>query len=141
MLMSNELFTPSVLGRKIAQIRNLRGISQETLAKDLGLTRQAISKIEHSATIEDEKLEQIAKSLGVSVEGIKNFNEEATFYYIQNNYEGSSSNYNGLYECTFNPLEKYMELIQENRKLYQQLIQTEREKSEMLQKLLDQRVR
>jgi transcriptional regulator with XRE-family HTH domain len=136
--MNQELKRPSI-GRSIERIRKLRGFKQEELASYLGITRQGVSKIEQSENIEDDKLDQIASFLGVSKEGIKNFSEEATFNYVQNNYEGSSSNYNGLYECTFNPLEKYIAVVEKNEKLYEQLLKSEREKNEMLQRLLEKK--
>lgn len=37
----------------------------------------------------------------------------------------------------FNPLDKWTEEIAENRKLYERLLQAEKEKMELLQKLLD----
>jgi len=136
--MNQDLKSPSI-GRSIERIRKLRGFKQEELASYLGITRQGVSKIEQSENIEDEKLEQIASFLGVSKEGIKNFSEEGTFNYVQNNYEGSSSNYNGLYHCTFNPLEKYIEVVEENKRLYEQLLKSEREKVEMLQKFIEKK--
>lgn len=129
------------IGRNIEKIRKMRGIKQETLAKELGVTHQTISKLEKSDIVDEEKLELIAKALGVTVEGIKNFNEDATINYIQNNYEGSIKDANNFFattnnDCTFNLFEKYVETIEKNEKLYQQLLQSEREKIEMLQAML-----
>ncbi|WP_229669410.1 helix-turn-helix domain-containing protein, partial [Yeosuana aromativorans] len=81
---------PNHIGRKISRIRELRGMKQETLAEELGISQQAVSKIEQSPQIEDDKLEQIAKALGVTKEAIQNFSEERLIYNIQNNYEGSN---------------------------------------------------
>lgn len=125
--MSNTQHHPISIGKNIEKLRKIRGIKQETLAQILGISRQSMSKIEQSDEIEDDKLEQIAGALGVSSETIKNFNEEATFNYIQNNYEGSSSNYSGLLNCTFNPLDKVMELVDENRNLYERLLKEKEE--------------
>lgn len=36
------------------------------------------------------------------------------------------------YQCTFNPIEKLMEIIEENKKLYERLLASEREKIELL---------
>jgi len=47
-----------------------------------------VSTLEAKETIDPETLEQIAKILGVPVDAIKNFNEEAQVYNIQHNYEG-----------------------------------------------------
>ena len=39
---------PNHIGRKIARIRELRGMKQETLAQELGISQQSISHIEQS---------------------------------------------------------------------------------------------
>jgi transcriptional regulator with XRE-family HTH domain len=129
--MKTDLYKPLSIGRKIERIRKLRDISQETLAKEIGMTRQGISKIEQSESVDDDKLDQIAEALGVTTEGIKNFNEEAALYNIFYDQNNSVINYQ-----VNNPLDVCMSLVEENKKLYQQLIQSEREKVEMLQKQL-----
>ena len=40
-------------------------------------------------------------------------------------------------QCTFNSLDKFVEAMEENKKLYERLLQVEREKSDLLQKMLD----
>lgn len=69
--------TKNHIGRKISRIRELRDMKQEALAQAVGMSQQAISNIENSETVEEAKLIEIAKALGVSVEAIKNFSEEA----------------------------------------------------------------
>ncbi len=118
------------LGRKISKIRELRGMKQEALATLLGVSQQAISKIEQSDEVEDLALEKIAQALGVTAEGIKNFNEEAVFNIIGNNYHDNSSSVQ--YQCTFNPIDKLIEVYEENKKLYEQLLASEREKIDIL---------
>src|SRR6056297_3390512 len=100
------------IGRKISRIRELRGMKQETLAEALGVSQQSVSKLEQSETIEPNKLEEVAKVLGVSPEAIENYSDEAVFNNIQNNYDGSvvHSGPTVNYECTFNPLDKVVEL-------------------------------
>jgi len=130
---------PNHIGHKIGRIRELRGLKQESLAYELKVSQQTVSKIEQSETVDEELLEQISKILGVSAEGIKNFNEDAVFNYIQNNYEGAnaSSGTIGIFQhCTFNPIDKLIEVFEENRKLYERLIESEREKVELLKKKL-----
>ena len=124
------------IGRKIGRIRELRGMKQEAVAEALGISQQAVSKLENSETVEDTTLNRIAKVLGVTVDVIRNFSEEQTILNIQNNYEGSNTNgYN--YQCTFNPLDKYVEAVDEIKRLYEALLKSEREKVTMLQKLLN----
>ena len=105
-------------------------MKQETVAAELGISQQAVSKIELSEKIEDEVLEKIAVVLGVTAEGIKKFNEEVVFNIIGNNYHDSSSSVQ--YQCTFNPIDKLIEIFEENKKLYEQLLKSEREKVELL---------
>jgi transcriptional regulator with XRE-family HTH domain len=120
------------IGRKISRIREIRGIKQDYLAIELGVSQQTISKIEQSEDVEDATLEKIAKILGVSTEGIKNFNEEALINNINSSYDNSTFNVNN--HCTFNPLDKLMEVVEENKKLYERLLQSEREKLELFKK-------
>jgi transcriptional regulator with XRE-family HTH domain len=127
----STLTKPNHIGRKISRIRELRDMKQEALAQALGTNQQAISAIENSETIDEEKLKAIAEVLGVSVEGIKNFSEEAVLNNIQNNYEGSvvHSGPTVNHNCSFNPLDKVVEL-------YERLVQAEKDKVEYLEKLL-----
>jgi transcriptional regulator with XRE-family HTH domain len=122
------------IGRKISRIRELRGMKQEALAAELGISQQAVSKIEQSAELEESALEKIAIALGVPVEGIKKFNEEAVFNIIGNTVNNHDQAAFFNYYPTFNPIEKLMELFEENKKLYQELLASEREKIELLKK-------
>lgn len=121
------------IGRKISRIRELRGMKQEALALELGISQQAVSKIEQSAEVEDDALSKIAAVLGVSAEAIKNYSDEAVIYNIQNNYEGSNNHgANVGHQFNFNPIEKLVELFEENKSLYERLLASEKEKVELL---------
>jgi len=120
------------IGRKISRIRELRGIKQETLASELGVSQQTVSRIEQSETIEEDVLAKVAGVLGVSTEAIKNYSDEAVIYNIQNNYEGSQNHgANVGHQFNFNPIEKLVELFEENKKLYERLLQAEKEKNDI----------
>ncbi|MFD2100439.1 helix-turn-helix domain-containing protein [Flagellimonas iocasae] len=123
------------IGRKISRIRELRGMKQETLAEELGISQQAVSNIENSEKVDDAKLEEIAKALGVTKEGIENFSEEAILNIIGNTYHVDNSSAVN-YGCTFNPLDKLMEAHEENKKLYERLLQAEKDKVAYLEKLI-----
>ncbi|MGY4537832.1 transcriptional regulator with XRE-family HTH domain [Mucilaginibacter sp. UYNi724] len=114
------------IGRKISKIRELRGMKQEALAAELGISQQAISKIEQSAEVEDSALEKIAKVLGVMPDAIKNFSEEAALNYFNTFNDNSTGAFNN-FNCTFNPIDKVVEL-------YERLLASEREKIELLKK-------
>ena len=122
-------------GRNVKRFREMLGYKQEGLAFELGddWNQKKISLLEQKEVIEPELLEQVAKVLKVPVEAIKNFDEEAainivsnTFHDFKDNAFASAMNY----QCSFNPIDKIVEL-------YESLVKSEREKVEMLQKLLD----
>jgi transcriptional regulator with XRE-family HTH domain len=96
----------------------------------LGITKQAVSKLEQSESIEEERLEQIANVLGVTLDGLKRFNDETVLNNSHNFYDSSSvthSSINNGYEFTIinNPVEKIIEL-------YETILKVEREKIEIL---------
>lgn len=127
------------IGPKISRLRELRGMKQEALASALGVSQQTVSNIERSESIEADLLAQVAEILGVTSEAIENFSEEAVFNII-NTFNDNSSN-NGAWSSnstfTFNPIEKLIEAHEENKKLYERLLETEKSKVELLEKILN----
>jgi len=121
---------PRHIGRNISRIRELRGMKQEALAIAIGVSQQTISNIEGSETVDDDKLQLIAKELEVSLDAIKNFSEEAVINYFNNNFYDNSQSTVGNTLCTFNPLDKVVEL-------YERLVQAEKDKITYLEKLLN----
>jgi transcriptional regulator with XRE-family HTH domain len=125
-------------GRNVKRFREMLGIKQETLAVELGedWNQRKISLLEQKEVVEPVILEKIAKVLKVPVKAIENFDEEAAIVNIQTNYEGANqgsgtigNNLNYNY-CTFNPIDKIVEL-------YEALVKSEKEKIELMQKILD----
>ena len=120
-------------GRNVKRFREMLGIKQDGLAYMLGddWNQKKISGLEQKEVIDEPLLEQVAKLLKVPAEAIKNFDEEAAINVIGNNYhDNSTSNVN--YHCTFNPIDKIIEL-------YDALVKSEKEKNDLLQKLLNER--
>ena len=100
--------------------------------------------MENSETIEEEKLVEVAKALGVTVEAIKNFSEEGVINYFntftENDFSNSQgANFGNNNACTFNPLDKLIEAYDENKKLYERLLASEKEKNAYLEKLADKK--
>jgi len=130
------------IGRKIGRIRELRGIKQDILADKLGVSQQTVSRMEQSEVLEKDVLEKVAKILGVTPDAIKNFSEEAVVNYFNTFNDSSLNNDSSVNQgavgsnnhqyCTFNPLDKLMEVVEENKKLYERLLASEREKTELL---------
>jgi transcriptional regulator with XRE-family HTH domain len=111
------------------------GVKQETLAEQMGITQQAVSKLEQSEELEEKTLERVAKALGVPAKAIENFNEESVFNIISNTFHNTSSDQSTLissslnYYPTFNTIEKIVDL-------YERLIQAEKEKVALMEKML-----
>jgi len=130
-------------GRNVKRFREMLGIKQEGLALELGddWNQRKISLLEQKEVIEPELLEQVAKALKVPVEAIKNFDEEAAIVNIQNNYEGANSGSGTIgnnlvyHYCTFNPLDKWVEVLEENKRLYERLLKEKDERIILLEQL------
>jgi transcriptional regulator with XRE-family HTH domain len=130
------------IGRNISRIRELRDMKQEALAQAMGVSQQTISNMENSESIDEEKLQEVAKVLGVTAEAIKNFSEESVINYFNTFYDSSSSQGNSFNQGmfpTFNPLDKLMAVYEEKEKLYERLLQAEKDKIGYLEKLLNNR--
>jgi transcriptional regulator with XRE-family HTH domain len=123
-------------GRNIKRLREIKGIKQEALALELGddWNQKKISLLESKEVVDDDLLNEVAKALKVSPEAIKHFSDESVINHVQNNYDHSIGvNYN------FNPIDKLMEALDDNKKLYERLLQSEREKIELLERMLNEK--
>ncbi|NCU05224.1 MAG: helix-turn-helix domain-containing protein [Chitinophagaceae bacterium] len=102
-------------GRKIERVRKLRGWTQAELGEKLHITKQAVSKLEQSENVSDEKLKEIAEALGVTFEGLKEFNEERVLYNTNNFYENcgvTATNLSANIETVNNPLKETIEMFE-----------------------------
>jgi transcriptional regulator with XRE-family HTH domain len=122
------------IGRNIERFRRMRGIKQDAIGTALGISQQAVSDIEQSESIDEEQLKKIAQVLGVTPDAIRYFSEENMVNYFNTFNDNDFSNSNGTFgtNSTFNPIEKLVELFEENKNLYERLLQSEREKVDLL---------
>ncbi|TWP28925.1 XRE family transcriptional regulator [Apibacter muscae] len=109
-------------GRNIKRLREMLGIKQESLAFDLGVTQSTVSDYEQKEQLEDKILEKVSQALKVPVEAIKNMNEETTNNYINTFYENKGDGFFSN-NCTFNPLDKVVELYERMIKDRDELIE------------------
>jgi len=126
--MEIEDYTNAVhIGRKIERIRRLRGMTQTDLGNLLGITKQAVSKMEQIEKMDDEKLKQVANALGVTEDGLKKFTEENVLYYTNNFYENSNATATNI--GVVSNLENVNHFSMEQAvKLFEELLKMEREK-------------
>ena len=119
-------------GRNVKRFREMLGIKQETLAFALGdeWNQKKISLLEAKEQIEPALLDEVARALKVPADAIKNFDEEKAINIISNTFNDNAINMN--YQCTFNPIEKIVELNEA-------LVKSEKEKNELLQKMIDKK--
>jgi transcriptional regulator with XRE-family HTH domain len=117
------------IGQNLQRVRVYLGVKQDALASDLNMSQSAVSKIEQQEDIEDGLLKQIADALGVSTELIRDFDLEKAVYNINHNdyREATISDGATTYAISqqINPIDKIVEL-------YERLLQSEREKIEIL---------
>ena len=119
------------IGRKIERVRRLRGMTQTELGDALGISKQAVSKMEQTEQMDDERIKDISKALGVTEEGLKKFNEETVLYNTINFYENCGVSTSAVSNThTFNnnfPLEKTIEM-------FEKLLKKERDNFERVKK-------
>ena len=73
------------VAHKIKKLRELKNLTQEYMADELGITQGAYSKIENGETdLNLSKLDKIAEILGVSAKEIINFDEQMVFNVMHN---------------------------------------------------------
>ncbi|WP_165852306.1 hypothetical protein [Chryseobacterium pennae] len=86
----------------------------------------SVSIIENSESVEDSKLESIAKILEIPVETIKEYFDDKVMNIINSTITDSTIRNNF---CTFNPLDKLIEAHEENKKLYERLFRSSERKN------------
>ena len=129
-------------GRNIKRFREMMGIKQEALAFELGedWSQKKVSLLEQKEEVEEELLKQVAEILKVPAEAIKMFDEEQVVNIISNtvnNNDNATGNSLYNYYPTFNPIDKLIETMEENKKLYERLLESEREKVEIMKRMLE----
>lgn len=100
-------------------------------------SQKRVSLLEQKEVVEQEILDQVAQILKVPAEAIKNFSEEAAINIIASTLNDNAGSINNNCTINFNPVEKWVEALDENRKLYERLLASEQEKVELLKRLLE----
>ncbi|MEX6686187.1 helix-turn-helix transcriptional regulator [Danxiaibacter flavus] len=121
-------------GRNIKRFREMLGIKQEALALELGedWNQRKISLLEQKEEVDEQLLKQIASVLKVPVEAIKNFDTEQAIHNINNNFHDNAI------QNQINPIERIIELYEVKIvALYERLLQAEKEKNDLLERVLD----
>ena len=117
-------------------------IKQEALAYELGgdWTQKRVSLLEQKETIEQDILDQVARILKVPADAIRNFDEQQAINIISNTFHDTNGlvNYNPSFNI--NPIDKWVEALEENKKLYERLLKAEQDKNELLTRIVEGRL-
>lgn len=121
-------------GYNIKRFREILGIKQDVLATIMGddWNQQKISLLEQKEVVDPAILGLVADALKVPVEAIKNFSEEAAINIVSSTLHDNAGSINNNCTLTFNPIDKWIETLDENKKLYERML---REKDEMIETL------
>ena len=122
-------------GRNVKCFRDYKRMTQEVLADEIGVSQQTISKIESQEVVDDEMLSKIAAALSVTVDTIKNFENETAVSIFSNTFNEQSI----AYQYNFNPINKIVELYEGQIVLYERMLKSEQEKSAVYEKLLKEK--
>jgi len=137
-------------GRNIKRFRDMLEMKQDVLAIKLGeLTgeewnQRRVSWLEGKETIDVELLQHVSKALGVPVKAIENFTEEAAQNYF-NTFQDTVTANGGAFSSytnstfTFNALDKFVEQVDINKKLTDELLQAKQKEIELLEQLLNKK--
>lgn len=111
-------------GRNVKRFREMLGIKQDALAWELGedWNQQKVSLLEQKETIDRQILSQVAAILKVPMEAIQNLDEEKVINIISNTFNDQSNGYNYYPTFNINPLEKWLESLDEIKRLNAEII-------------------
>lgn len=115
-------------GHAVRQLRVDKRLSQEEFGKLIGMTQPSVCRYEEKEKIEEDILARMAKALKVSVDFIKEMEEDKSLtFYIENNTFTNSNTDNST--AVANPVESNIHITSPDKSLYTVL--------EQMQKLYD----
>lgn len=117
-------------GANVKRWREWRGIKQEVLAEQIGVSQATFSGYEKKDKIEPEILEKIVKVLDIPMEAITELEQGTAINIFSGTFTDFKDNA-AIFNLhpTFNPIDKIVEL-------YEKLLQAEKEKITLLQEVL-----
>lgn len=128
-------------GRNLKHFREMLSIKQDALAFELGdeWNQQKISLLEQKEKIDADILEQVAAILKIPADAIRNFDEEKAVNIISNTFQQFHDQSSGIsLQPTYqlNPIEKWIEALEENKRLNAALLTAKDETIKALERLI-----
>jgi transcriptional regulator with XRE-family HTH domain len=110
----------NTLGQKIRKIREIKGYSQEYIARELGITQEAYSYLENAKKqIPDGQLFQLATLFGVSSDFIKLFDPQNV---ITNTFNDQSNGYFNVEKLTIQTQDAAIKALEETIRLLKEKV-------------------
>ncbi|BES63204.1 helix-turn-helix domain-containing protein [Dysgonomonas capnocytophagoides] len=119
-------------GANVRRWREWRNINQDTLAEQIGVSQATLSSYEKKNKLDQEILEKITKALNIPLEAITDLGEDSAINIVASTLTANDNAAIFNYYPSFNPIDKIVEL-------YDRLLQSEKEKVEILQEALKER--
>ncbi|MFT4168414.1 XRE family transcriptional regulator [Dysgonomonas capnocytophagoides] len=119
-------------GANVRRWREWRNINQDTLAEQIGVSQATLSSYEKKSKLDQEILEKITKALNIPLEAITDLGEDSAINIVASTLTANDNAAIFNYYPSFNPIDKIVEL-------YDRLLQSEKEKVEILQEALKER--
>lgn len=126
-------------GRNAKRLREAKSIKQEAIAIELKISQQAVSQLEKRQELDDETIAVYAKVLGIDEDFIRNMTDdslEGSNYFYDHSFQNRDYSTQNL---TFNPLDKLVEVYSEKDKLYERIIELEKEKNDLMGQMLKEK--
>lgn len=122
-------------GSNVRRWREWRGVNQDTLADQIGVSQATLSSYEKKDKLEKDILDKIAKALDIPVEAITELEIGTSI----NIYSGTWQDNAITNQYTFNPIEKIVELYDEKIVLYERMLKDKEEAIALLHEVLKER--
>lgn len=119
-------------GANVRRWREWRNINQDILAEQIGVSQATLSSYEKKSKLDQEILEKITKALNIPLEAITDLGEDSAINIVASTLTANDNAAIFNYYPSFNPIDKIVEL-------YDRLLQSEKEKVEILQEALKER--
>lgn len=121
-------------GLAIKRLREIRGLKQEALALEMGehWSQRRISMLEGKEEIDEKILGEVAAALEVTIDQIENFCENSLLQNLRKSAGKEKETEVKLAPNAALLLYKLMQQTEENKALYERLLQSEKEKTELL---------
>lgn len=119
-------------GANVRRWREWRGIKQEVLAEQIGVSQATFSGYEKKDKLEQDILDKVSKALDIPVEAITEVGQDTSVNIFSGPWHDNSIGLNQI----FNPVEKIISLYDEKIELYERML---KDKNALLEKILKEK--